>query len=123
MKRMITLAETTDARRLSLLTPRARWAALSEAQRPQPDEHRLISSELALAELSCTGLHGRADTQVIIGGLGLGFSLRRVLELVGKHALVQVAELLPEVVALESPASEKRQWPAAGRTAGGGNHR
>ncbi len=57
------------------------------------------TSELLLAELPCTGLRGRADACVLIGGLGLGFSLRRVLELVGQHATVQVAELLPEVVA------------------------
>lgn len=37
--------------------------------------------------------------RVLIGGLGLGFSLQRTLELVGRHARVQVAELLPEVVA------------------------
>jgi len=57
------------------------------------------TSELLLAELPCKGLRGRADTCVLIGGLGLGFSLQRVLELVGKYATVQVAELLPEVVA------------------------
>ena len=57
------------------------------------------SSELLLAQLPCEGLRGRADTCVLIGGLGLGFSLQRVLELVGRHARVQVAELLPEVVA------------------------
>ena len=57
------------------------------------------ASELLLAQLSCDGLRGRADTCVLIGGLGLGFSLQRVLELVGRHARVQVAELLPEVVA------------------------
>ena len=57
------------------------------------------SSELLLAQLPCDGLRGRADACVLIGGLGLGFSLRRVLELTGKHAAVQVAELLPEVIA------------------------
>ena len=57
------------------------------------------TSELLLAQLPCEGLRGRADACVLIGGLGLGFSLRRVLELAGKHAAVQVAELLPEVVA------------------------
>jgi spermidine synthase len=36
---------------------------------------------------------------VLIGGLGLGFSLKRVLELTGPAATVHVAELLPEVVA------------------------
>jgi spermidine synthase len=57
------------------------------------------ASELLLAQLPCDGLRGRADTCVLIGGLGLGFSLQRVLALVGRHARVQVAELLPEVVA------------------------
>jgi hypothetical protein len=57
------------------------------------------ASELLLAELPCDGLRGRADTRVLIGGLGLGFSLQRVLELVGRHARIEVAELLPEVVA------------------------
>ena len=57
------------------------------------------TSELLLAQLPCDGLRGRADACVLIGGLGLGFSLQRVLELTGKHASVHVAELLPEVVA------------------------
>jgi len=57
------------------------------------------ASELLLAQLPCDGLRGRADARVLIGGLGLGFSLQRVLALVGRHARVQVAELLPEVVA------------------------
>ncbi len=57
------------------------------------------ASELLLAQLPCDGLRGRADTCVLIGGLGLGFSLQRTLDLVGRHARVQVAELLPEVVA------------------------
>ena len=57
------------------------------------------TSELLLAQLPCQGLRGQADTCVLIGGLGLGFSLQRVLELVGRRAKVEVAELLPEVVA------------------------
>ena len=57
------------------------------------------TSELMLAQLPCDGLRGRADTCVLIGGLGLGYSLQGVLALVGRRARVQVAELLPEVVA------------------------
>ena len=56
-------------------------------------------SELLLAQLPCLRLRGHAGSRVLIGGLGLGYSLRRVLELVGPGATVQVAELLPEVVA------------------------
>lgn len=56
-------------------------------------------SELLLADLTCTHLKSQPEARVLIGGLGLGFSLKRVLELVGTDAKVQVAELLPEVVA------------------------
>jgi spermidine synthase len=56
-------------------------------------------SELLLAQVSCEGLNKCANPCVLIGGLGLGYSLRRVLELTGPGATVEVAELLPEVVA------------------------
>jgi spermidine synthase len=55
------------------------------------------TSEIMLAELPCRKF-GLRPVRVLIGGLGLGFSLRRVLELTGPAAVVEVAELLPEVV-------------------------
>jgi len=57
------------------------------------------TSELLLAELACEDLKNQVNARVLIGGLGLGYSLRRVLELTGPDAKVEVAELLPEVVA------------------------
>ncbi len=56
-------------------------------------------SEAALAELGCDRLRGRKEARVLVGGLGFGFTLRRVLGLVGADAVVEVAELSPEVVA------------------------
>jgi SAM-dependent methyltransferase len=56
-------------------------------------------SERLLADHACDWSDRRAKPRVLIGGLGLGFSLRRVLELVAPGATVEVAELLPEVVA------------------------
>jgi hypothetical protein len=56
-------------------------------------------SELLLADLACKFRSTVKRPSVLIGGLGLGFSLRRVLEIAGQGALVEVAELLPEVVA------------------------
>jgi spermidine synthase len=56
-------------------------------------------SEKVLAELACDRLRGQPRATVLIGGLGFGFTLRRVLELLEKEATVHVAELLPEVVA------------------------
>jgi spermidine synthase len=57
------------------------------------------TSEILLAQLPCKGLPRLPDACVLIGGLGLGFSLKRVLELSRPDTTVQVAELLPEVVA------------------------
>ncbi|MEO7934572.1 MAG: spermine synthase [Chthoniobacterales bacterium] len=55
-------------------------------------------SELLLADLACPLLGAKTNARVLIGGLGLGYSLKRVLELVGPGATVHVAELLPDVV-------------------------
>ena len=56
------------------------------------------TSEIMLADLPCRPF-GLRPVKVLIGGLGLGFSLKRVLELTCPDAIVEVAELLPEVVA------------------------
>ena len=52
-------------------------------------------SERELADHACDS----ESERVLIGGLGLGFSLKRVLELIGTSGEAVVAELLPEVVA------------------------
>ncbi len=57
------------------------------------------SSELMLAQEACFDLARQNNPRVLIGGLGLGFSLQRVLQLSHPHTQVEVAELLPEVVA------------------------
>jgi spermidine synthase len=54
------------------------------------------SSEQRMAELACERLPARP--RILIGGLGFGFTLRRVLELCPADAVVEVAELLREVV-------------------------
>ena len=56
-------------------------------------------SEKMLAQLACDRIHGQSTARILIGGLGFGFTLRRVLELAGEDTIVHVAELLPEVVA------------------------
>lgn len=55
-------------------------------------------SELLLAQLACEFLRARPGARVLIGGLGLGYSLRKVLEMVPRDAEVHVAELLGDVV-------------------------
>jgi spermidine synthase len=59
---------------------------------------RTTVSEAALARIAC-GLIHRADAQVLIGGLGMGYTLRAVLDEVGCEARLTVAELVPEIVA------------------------
>ncbi|MEP2777201.1 MAG: spermine synthase [Luteolibacter sp.] len=54
------------------------------------------SSEQTMAELGCNAMP--AKPRILIGGLGFGFTLRRVLELCPPDAIVDVAELLPVVV-------------------------
>lgn len=54
------------------------------------------SSEQQMAELACGSMS--AKSRVLIGGLGFGFTLRKVLEMAGPDATVDVAELLPEII-------------------------
>jgi len=56
-------------------------------------------SEERLAELACAGLRDRRRAAVLIGGLGLGFTLRETLRHVAADASVVVAELVPAVIA------------------------
>lgn len=59
---------------------------------------RKHGSEDALGVLPCRRLKNRASARVLIGGLGMGFTLAAVLKEVGDAAEVTVAELIPEVV-------------------------
>ena len=58
---------------------------------------RLSASEEALATAVCPRLGPRP--RILIGGLGMGFTLRAALGVLGMEARVVVAELVPEIVA------------------------
>jgi spermidine synthase len=60
---------------------------------------RLSGSEEALARLAAERIAGRAKPRLLIGGLGMGFTLRAALAAVGRDARIEVAEIVPEVVA------------------------
>jgi spermidine synthase len=60
---------------------------------------RLSGSEEALATLSWEAIKGRAKARILIGGLGMGFTLRAALAVLPADAEVVVAELVPAVVA------------------------
>lgn len=59
---------------------------------------RLSGSEEALASLACDRIKGRRNPTILIGGLGMGFTLRAALAAFGPDATITVAELVPAVV-------------------------
>jgi spermidine synthase len=60
---------------------------------------RLSGSEEALAALACARIAPRPRPHLLIGGLGMGFTLRAALAALGPEARVTVAELVPAVIA------------------------
>ena len=100
MKPNITLAETRapNGARMTLVEHDGEFCIRVNGQQLM---HSAVStSEVRLGELACER-HARKNngTRVLIGGLGLGFTLKSVLAAVGGNAVVQVAELFPEIVA------------------------
>lgn len=59
---------------------------------------RLSGSEEALARLACEKIAAIARPRLLIGGLGMGFTLRAALASLGTEARIVVAELVPAVV-------------------------
>ena len=59
---------------------------------------RRHKSEDALAEIVCAPLRGRTGVRVLIGGLGLGFTLRAALASLESDAQVVVAEIVKGVI-------------------------
>jgi spermidine synthase len=72
---------------------------------------RMGGSEEALAVLACGRLGKRSKPHLLIGGYGMGFTLRAALAELGRDARVTVAELVPEIV-------EWARGPMAGLTEG-----
>jgi spermidine synthase len=60
---------------------------------------RLSGSEEALATRACDKIRVRPAPHILIGGLGMGFTLRALLAKIGPEARIVVAELVPAVVA------------------------
>src|ERR1035438_5600838 len=60
---------------------------------------RLSGSEEALATLACRRIEKVEAPHLLIGGLGMGFTLRAALAVLGPEARIVVAELVPAVIA------------------------
>lgn len=72
---------------------------------------RVGGSEEALAVMTCERLRKGAEPHLLVGGYGMGFTLRAALAVLGKGARVTVAELVPEII-------DWARGPMAGLTAG-----
>jgi spermidine synthase len=94
------------------------WVELGRAKVPGGGEFRLMQrgqeftifagtiglmssrqscSEEAMAKIAAERIGGRTKARVLIGGLGMGFTLRRCLADFGADAEIVVAELVPEI--------------------------
>jgi spermidine synthase len=72
---------------------------------------RMSGSEIALATMTCERLAGRPAPRLLIGGYGMGFTLRAALAALGPDAELVVAELVPGII-------EWAHGPMAAMTAG-----
>jgi len=59
---------------------------------------RMYSSEIALAELGCAHIRNVENAKVLVGGLGMGFTLGAALKATPPSSEVLVAELVPDIV-------------------------
>jgi spermidine synthase len=59
---------------------------------------RMHGSEEVLAELSCKPIANQPEPRILIGGLGMGFTLRAALDFLPANAEAVVAEIVPAVV-------------------------
>lgn len=59
---------------------------------------RMSGSEEQLATLTCARLKNQTNPRLLIGGYGMGFTLRAALAVLPANAAIVVAELVPEII-------------------------
>ncbi len=98
MKPHLKLAEVTtpDGARLSLHSHDRRFSIRLNGQELM--HSAAAASELELGKLAVARISPRSIARVLVGGLGMGFTLDAVLANVGSRVSVDVAELIPDVV-------------------------
>src|SRR6476661_2433953 len=98
MKRLERLGVAKTPNGTELVLYRHDGAYLIRADGVELMSTRRHLSERKLAELACAPLRDVPGARVLIGGLGLGFTLRASLQVLRDDAEVTVAELVPEVI-------------------------
>ncbi|WP_291982927.1 hypothetical protein [Luteitalea sp.] len=90
-------ATTPDGTRITLRRRGHEFLLLADGRSLMPST--ITGSEEALATIGCRHLKTRREARVLIGGLGMGFTVRAALDVLPADATVVVAELVPEVLA------------------------
>lgn len=96
-RRALAEAFTPEGRRLVLSEHDGAFVVSLNGQELMHE--RAHASEVLLGRLGVAELETREAARVLVGGLGLGFTLRHVLAGLTAHAVVEVVELIPAVVA------------------------
>jgi len=98
MKPWILLGEshTPDGTRLTLMLRDREHVIFADGKMLMSS--RMHGSEEALATLACAHVRTAPAPRVLVGGLGLGYTLRATLDVLPPHASVVIAELVPGVV-------------------------
>lgn len=89
-------SHTPDGTRLTLMKRDRELAIFADGKMLMSS--RMHGSEEALATLACAHIITASAPRVLVGGLGLGFTLRATLDVLPPRASVVVAELVPGVV-------------------------
>lgn len=95
-EQLVDLAFVPDGSRLRLVQSGDDFAILLDHNELMSTD--LFASEQTLARLACAQMGGRPCVQMLIGGYGMGYTLRAALEDLGEDAEVTVAEIVPKVV-------------------------
>ena len=94
---LIAASTTPDGEALTLSAERGEYVARVRGETLMSS--RQSGSEQAMAELAFTTVAPQHATRILVAGLGMGFTLRAVLDRASARARVHVVELLADVVA------------------------
>jgi spermidine synthase len=95
-RKVLDWGKTPDGSRLELALERGHYMISIDGIPLMSSE--VSGSERAMAIFAREALGRDGGVDVLIGGLGMGFTLRSALDAFGEHARVCVAELLPTVI-------------------------
>lgn len=88
-------ATTPDGTRITLRRRGHEFLLLADQRSLMPST--ITGSEQALATIGCRHLATTPGARVLVGGLGMGFTVRAALDVLPPDAAIVVAELVPEV--------------------------